>query len=68
MNGNIKQLNENFDLNRRAVAYAQNNPGIPVADAVRILNDRDESAKVRRAKLTADYEAVKANRIARTGQ
>jgi len=44
-NGTIKAINEGAALRTRALAYAQNNNNVSVADATVILIARDAKAK-----------------------
>ena len=67
MNGNIEQLNRNQDLNRRAVAYATNNPGVSVAEAVGIIAQQDAARARRVTRIRETDAAVAAQRKNRSG-
>lgn len=57
MNGNIAQLNENHNLNTRALAYVTNNPGTSFVDAVNAIV-REDAAKARRVSRIRETNAA----------
>ncbi len=66
MNGleSIKSVNANADLRIRAQAYATNNPGVSVDEAVVILAGEDAIAKRKHSERVARAKQTEAARAA----
>jgi len=47
----IRSINDNNALRKRALAYAQNHPGVDVTEATMILAQRDAQASVKKARV-----------------